>query len=215
VCVQCAGAACIDLAVGNWTSVTPKPIVVDESGYEGNITARWGNNTAEALVQRFWVFLTKGAYAGHSETYMPANWTAACANSSNACTCSPNMWWNHGGGPILGASPPLIDWLHSFVDAMPVPFAELASTTVAPGVYWLHSADGAYGVALWDDQVLAVPTAATIPLPPAAPGGAAGWFVRAVDTMARQVTAAGTAPPGGFTFTPPTAGYVLEFVAMA
>jgi hypothetical protein len=32
---------------------------------------------------------------------MAANWTAACAND-NDCHCSPNMWWNHGGGPFLG-----------------------------------------------------------------------------------------------------------------
>lgn len=33
--------------------------------------------------------------------------------------------------------------------------------------------------------------------------------------LARQVTALGTAPPGNYTFTPPTPGFVLEFAPMA
>lgn len=210
VSMQCAGASCIDIVVANWTSKTPKPIISDENGYEGNITAHWGNNTADALVQRAWVFFAKGAYAGHSETLMPANWTAACADPT-LCACSPWMWWNGGGGPFLGESPVALDWLHSFVGAMPVPFSELASVDLEPGVYWLRSADGAYGVVLWDERVLLQPINATVPLP-AQPGGPAGWYVRAVDMMARTVVQMGTAPPGDFTFAPPTPGFVLEFV---
>lgn len=210
VSMQCAGAACVDVVVANWTSKTPKPIISDENGYEGNLTGvHWGNNTAEALVQRAWVFLAKGAHAGHSETLLPASDTAACANPA-ACNCSVNMWWNHGGGPLLGQSPAALGWLRAFVDAMPVPFAELASVDLAPGVYWLRSADRAYGVVVFDERVLATPTKATVPLP-AQPGGPPGWYVRAVDIMARTVTQLGTAPPGDFTFTPPTPGFVLEF----
>jgi hypothetical protein len=58
--------------------------------YEGNISAQWGLLTAENMVQRFWMWFAKGAYAGHSETLQPANWTAACGNP-NACGCDPNM----------------------------------------------------------------------------------------------------------------------------
>ncbi len=214
VSMQCWSAPCVDVVRQNWTDKTPKPIVLDEHGYEGNITSGWGNNTAHALMQRFWVFFAKGAYAGHSETYMPSNWTANCTDPK-LCTCSPNMWWNHGGGPYSGQSPVAIDWLHSFANSMPVPFAELSSTVLTHGVYWLHSADGTYGVALWDEQALDQPTTATVPIPQAQPGGPSGWYVRSVDYMARSVTSVGTAPPGDFTFTPPTTGYILEFVPYA
>ena len=84
-----AGSACVDLARSTWT---PKPVVLDEVRYEGNISAQWGQLTASDMTQRFWLFLSKGAYCGHSETVLPAVWDGLCGGNPNACLCSPSMW---------------------------------------------------------------------------------------------------------------------------
>lgn len=52
-----------------WRDTYGKPIVNDEPEYEGNILQSWGNLTAEELVHRFWITVTRGGYAGHGETY--------------------------------------------------------------------------------------------------------------------------------------------------
>nr|WP_026785186.1 DUF5060 domain-containing protein [Pleomorphomonas koreensis] len=52
-----------------WRQAYGKPVVDDEPEYEGNIWPAWGNITAEELVHRFWLALTRGGYAGHGETY--------------------------------------------------------------------------------------------------------------------------------------------------
>ncbi|NLS17252.1 DUF5060 domain-containing protein [Rhizobium sp. P40RR-XXII] len=52
-----------------WREAYGKPVVNDEPEYEGNIIQSWGNLTAEELVHRFWITMTRGGYAGHGETY--------------------------------------------------------------------------------------------------------------------------------------------------
>jgi hypothetical protein len=52
-----------------WREAYGKPIVNDEPEYEGNIIQSWGNLTAQELVHRFWLTMTRGGYAGHGETY--------------------------------------------------------------------------------------------------------------------------------------------------
>jgi hypothetical protein len=52
-----------------WREAYGKPVVNDEPEYEGNIIQSWGNLTAEELVHRFWITVTRGGYAGHGETY--------------------------------------------------------------------------------------------------------------------------------------------------
>ena len=52
-----------------WRDAYGKPVVNDEPEYEGNIIQSWGNLTAEELVHRFWITVTRGGYAGHGETY--------------------------------------------------------------------------------------------------------------------------------------------------
>jgi hypothetical protein len=52
-----------------WRDAYGKPVVNDEPEYEGNIIQSWGNPTAQELVHRFWITMTRGGYAGHGETY--------------------------------------------------------------------------------------------------------------------------------------------------
>jgi hypothetical protein len=52
-----------------WREAYGKPVVNDEPEYEGTILQPWGNLTAEELVHRFWITVTRGGYAGHGETY--------------------------------------------------------------------------------------------------------------------------------------------------
>ncbi|WP_337270545.1 DUF5060 domain-containing protein [Oryzifoliimicrobium ureilyticus] len=52
-----------------WRDDYGKPVINDEPEYEGNIIQCWGNITAQELVHRYWITLTRGGYAGHGETY--------------------------------------------------------------------------------------------------------------------------------------------------
>lgn len=54
---------------GVWRAEWGKPIVNDELEYEGDILMAWGNISAQELVHRFWLTVTRGGYAGHGETY--------------------------------------------------------------------------------------------------------------------------------------------------
>jgi hypothetical protein len=65
-----------------WREAYGKPVVNDEPEYEGNIIQSWGNLTAEELVHRFWITVTRGGYAGHGETYVHPE---------------DLLWWAKGG----------------------------------------------------------------------------------------------------------------------
>ncbi|MBZ9791028.1 DUF5060 domain-containing protein [Rhizobium sp. 3T7] len=52
-----------------WRNAYGKPVVNDEPEYEGDILQSWGNLSAQELVHRYWITLTRGGYAGHGETY--------------------------------------------------------------------------------------------------------------------------------------------------
>lgn len=65
-----------------WRDAYGKPVVNDEPEYEGNILLSWGNISAEELVHRYWITLTRGGYAGHGETFMHPE---------------DILWWAKGG----------------------------------------------------------------------------------------------------------------------
>lgn len=50
-----------------------KPIIYDEIQYEGNISRRWGNLSAEEMTHRFWKAVIYGVYATHGETFISKN----------------------------------------------------------------------------------------------------------------------------------------------
>ena len=65
-----------------WRDQYGKPVVNDEPEYEGNVIHAWGNISAQELVHRFWLTITRGGYAGHGETYMDPQ---------------DKIWWAKGG----------------------------------------------------------------------------------------------------------------------
>ncbi|MCA9194224.1 MAG: DUF5060 domain-containing protein [Planctomycetales bacterium] len=86
-----------------YRDVYRKPVVFDEVKYEGNITQRWGNLSAQEMVHRFWQGTIAGTYVGHGETYQhPEN----------------IIWWAKGG-QLHGQSPDRIAFLRSIVEDAP------------------------------------------------------------------------------------------------
>ena len=208
ISMQCHNASCVDFAHASWT---PKPIVMDEIRYLGNITASWGQLTPEQMVQRFWMYFSKGVYAGHSETLLSEALTTICANP-NDCDCDAIMWWNRGGVLSDFISPSAIAWFRNYVDTLPVPFNSLVSETLVPGVYWLHDAAATtYNLVLWDEDALSVVTSATIPLP-----NNTRFTLRHIDFMAQRLIPVNSTSDGGpLIFTPPTPGFLLELVILS
>ncbi len=52
-----------------------KPIVYDEVGYEGNLSARWGRYSGEEMTWLMWMGIIGGTYVTHGESYMFKNET--------------------------------------------------------------------------------------------------------------------------------------------
>lgn len=88
-------------------AMTQKAVIFDEVCYEGNVAKRWGNLSAEALVERFWWGTIGGTYVGHSETF---------ASDRNA-----DFSWLGQGGALVGTSAPRLAFLRGILEAGPVP----------------------------------------------------------------------------------------------
>ena len=93
------------LEMPDWLRQYQKPMVVDECGYEGDISRAWGSLSAEALVEYFWLGFACGGYVGHGETY----W-----NQEEV------LWWSKGG-TLHGDSPARIAFLRQMIEAVPAP----------------------------------------------------------------------------------------------
>ncbi|MEQ8848935.1 DUF5060 domain-containing protein [Botrimarina sp.] len=86
-----------------YRDVYPKPIVLDEVKYEGDIPLRWGNLSAEEMVHRFWEGTIAGCYVTHGECYLADD---------------DVLWWAKGG-VLKGDSPARIAFLKEVLDASP------------------------------------------------------------------------------------------------
>jgi sulfur relay (sulfurtransferase) DsrF/TusC family protein len=100
-----------------------KPILFDESRYEGNIKEGFGNISGNLMAQIFWDATFSGAYQGHGE-----------------CILGPNevIWWAKGG-VFRGTSPPRIKWFKEIIEKAP-PYNELKPNNmmlVKDGEYYL------------------------------------------------------------------------------
>jgi len=91
-----------------YRDVYGKPVVYDEVKYEGNLSRRWGNLSAEELVYRFWNGTVAGTYVGHGETYASTNKT-----STNSVVA-----WTRGG-VLRGQSPARLAFLKQVLDDAP------------------------------------------------------------------------------------------------
>ncbi len=86
-----------------YRDVYRKPVVFDEVKYEGDIPRRWGNISAEEMVQRFWEGTIAGTYVGHGETYLHP---------------SDVLWWSKGG-VLRGESPRRLAFLRAVLEGAP------------------------------------------------------------------------------------------------
>jgi hypothetical protein len=86
-----------------WREQFRKPVVVDECGYEGNISPHWGNLSAQEMVHRFWVGTINGGYVGHGETFLHPE---------------DILWWAKGG-VLRGQSAPRLAYLRGILEDSP------------------------------------------------------------------------------------------------
>lgn len=89
-----------------------KPVVFDECRYEGNIPWTWGNLTPEEMVNKIWLWITNGGYAGPGDTYVteqPLQWPE---KSSDV------LWWSKGG-TMKGKSQDRIKFLKGILESAP------------------------------------------------------------------------------------------------
>lgn len=86
--------------IGEWRELYKKPVVIDESGYEGTIPQGWGNLTAQEMTRRFWEAALHGGYAGHGETYLHPE---------------DILWWSKGG-ILHGQSPSRIAFFRHIME---------------------------------------------------------------------------------------------------
>jgi hypothetical protein len=85
-----------------WRERHPKPVVLDELGYEGDIDRRWGNLTGQTITRRFWEGMTAGGFVGHGE-----------------CFVDTDHRWISSGGTLIGESPERIAFLRRIIDEGP------------------------------------------------------------------------------------------------
>lgn len=78
-----------------------KPIIYDEIMYEGDISRRWGNLSAQEMTYRFWRATVYGVYASHGETF----------NVTDGTT----VWTD--AGKLRGQSAARITWLRRLLES--------------------------------------------------------------------------------------------------
>ena len=93
--------------VGIWIKEFGKPLMIDETGYEGNIPFDWGNLSAFEMVNRFWITVAQGGYCTHGETLSKEDGL---------------LWWAMGG-TLIGESPERIRFLKEIIDSLPGPLS--------------------------------------------------------------------------------------------
>jgi hypothetical protein len=86
-----------------WLKKYHKPVVIDECGYEGNISMMWGDLSPEEMVLRFWLGFVLGGYVGHGETYLHPEEV---------------LWWSKGG-QLHGESVARIAFLRTIFEQAP------------------------------------------------------------------------------------------------
>lgn len=89
--------------VPTWLKKYNKPVIIDECGYEGNLSMVWGDLSPEEMVLRFWLGFVQGGYVGHGETYMAKKEV---------------LWWSKGGR-LKGKSVARIAFLRQIFEQAP------------------------------------------------------------------------------------------------
>ncbi|MCU0916578.1 MAG: DUF5060 domain-containing protein [Planctomycetes bacterium] len=161
-----------------------KPVIYDECKYEGDIPQGWGNLTARAMTQRFWLGTLSGCYVGHGETYKHPQ---------------DILWWSKGG-VLHGQSPQRIQWLKDFMAQAPA-FHELQPLGDGQGTFVLAQEGEYYLVYCLDQRSQRVRLAGSRP-----------YRVDRIDPWEMIVAPVGTASPGEYTFSSSKADQVYRFM---
>jgi hypothetical protein len=101
--IQHGAAVMDDSRAQIFRDVWKKPVIFDEVRYEGDLDKRWGDLTAQGLVQRFWHGLVAGTYVGHGEVF------------------KDGVRWTAKGGAFTGHSAPRLAFLKTVMEAGPTP----------------------------------------------------------------------------------------------
>jgi hypothetical protein len=164
-----------------------KPVIWDESIYEGNIPGLgFANLTAFQMSKRFWDATFYGTYQGHSE-----------------CFADPHdvLWWGKGGR-LQGQSPRRIEWFKGLMAKSP-PFSELQPQSPNGNISIL-SKQGQYYLVYCRNT-----NSNTITL-----AGTSSYKVDRLDPYnMTETSVTAKASPGSYTFTPPTADVIYRFVS--
>jgi hypothetical protein len=108
------GAALDDLGRASiYRDVVQKPVIFDEARYEGHIESRWGQETAESMIEHFWIGTIGGTYVGHGEVLGAGPTSAPAAKDGRA------VIWTGRGGELRGQSAARIGFLKSILEAGP------------------------------------------------------------------------------------------------
>jgi hypothetical protein len=111
------------VVAGEVFSGSPKPIIWDEVGYEGDVPFAFGKLEGREMVDRFWHGLSLGVHVGHSETIL----------QSGVADDEQVMWWSKGGR-LRGTSPQRIRWFRQHVEGqlarLRLPFSALRPLTL-------------------------------------------------------------------------------------
>jgi hypothetical protein len=92
-------------SAAKWLKQYQKPLVYDECCYEGDLPQAWGNISAFAMVNRFWIANVQGAYATHGEVFLSDD---------------EILWWSKGGR-LKGQSPERLAFLRKTLEELPAP----------------------------------------------------------------------------------------------
>jgi len=82
----------------------PKPIVLDEIKYEGDMPERWGDLSGRQLVHQFWIATVAGCYASHGESFVTESGSLHMVE----------------GGPLRGESPSRLGFLRGILDDLDI-----------------------------------------------------------------------------------------------
>lgn len=89
--------------LAEWKAAYPKPFMVDECCYEGDLPTQWGCLSGKEMTARFWRAYISGAYCTHGETFLDED--------------NEVIWWAKGG-TLRGESPARIAFLRSVFEEL-------------------------------------------------------------------------------------------------
>ncbi|MEI7027074.1 DUF5605 domain-containing protein [Paenibacillus sp. y28] len=116
---------CTDASqVSRYAELHGKPVILDQCGSEGDAPTRIGSLPAEELVNRIWISMCRGGFAGHGETFVREH----------------GETWQTQGGALSGESAPRIAFLRSIMEGAPTHLRYMPEYYDAPTI----GVDGEY-----------------------------------------------------------------------